>query len=351
METLICKECGKEFTYNKMSTCKAQLKSHINAIHKMSLVNYITKYEYGGVRPLCPCGCGRELGLRGSGDRWKFNTYYSDTCYGRLVKNNNDELEKHINRTKRDFDIVRYYEENYDRDTFTKAYDMLKTKQYSLTDVSKSFKIDKRTLKKVWLAMNVCTPQELTDLLDFTKYKLSGINYPSNIDDKDGMLSWMYNMAKSHPGKYTVRSIIEEYNKDNKDHPCYSYDGTIARALHRVYGDEIDIIFAIGYHSSEEYDLFKVLKFYFPDYSCRLGKRFVLDGRYVYYDIMIGTKLLIEYDSVGKFHKEERSLKNDKEKELFAKENGYEFLRLNLDDAKNINMLFKIKSILENETN
>ena len=161
----------------------------------------------------------------------------------------------------------------------------------------------------------------------------------------------MYNMAKAHPGKYTIHSIISEYNKSNKNDPCTETDNAIAKSLYKVYGDEIDILFAVGYHSSEEYEYFNVLRYFFDDYRCKLGKKFILDGRYVYYDYIIGSRLLIEYDSVGKFHQEERALLNDKEKEEFAINNGYSFLRLSLEDTKDINTLIKIKSILENDTN
>lgn len=349
METLICKECGKVFSYKKMSSCKAQLKGHLKVEHNMDLLDYIVKHEYNGVRPVCPCGCGHELTLRNTGERWAFNTYYSDTCYGRMVKGENDKIRDKIkSKKKRDFDIVEYYESNYDRKTYEDAYNMLKTKQFSLGEVSKSYNIDKRTLKRVWYAMNIATPEELTELTDYTKYKLSSINNPNYCESKDSMLSWMYNMAKSHPGKYTIHSIIAEYNKDNKDNPCKEFDTTVGKALYKIYGDEIDIIFAVGYHSSEEYNYFNVLNFYFSKYKCRLGKKFILGDRYMYFDYLIGDRLLIEYDSVGKFHQSDDQITNDKEKENFAIENGYDFIRLNLDDTKDINTLFKIEEILIN---
>lgn len=347
MEKLICKECGKEFEYNKMSSCRAQLNNHIRAEHNMPLVDYIVKHEYGGIRPKCPCGCGHELNLRESGKRWEFNKYYADTCYGGLVRRCNGEINNQIkHNTKKSFDLAKYYEEHYDRKTYQEAFDMLNTKKFSFGDVSKNYQIDKRTLKRVWLALRICTNEELTNLLDYTKYHLSAINYPTSFQQNEDILSWMYKMITVHPGKYTIHSLIKNYNECHKENPCKSLDETVAKSLYNVYGDEIDIYLATGYHSSEEYLFYQILKLYIPEYRCKLGKRFILDGKYVYFDFLIGSKLLIEYDSVGKFHQEDVQEKDIK-KENFAKENGYDFLRLTKSDIENIETIHKIRKILK----
>ena len=349
MEELKCKECGKIFKYEKMSSCKAQLKRHLLEEHNMSVLDYIVKHEYDGKRPMCPCGCGHYLNLAGSGDRWKFTKYYADTCYGNLVRCGNEKImkqyrESHSNK----FDIEEYYSVRYDKETFQKAYDMLKTRNFSLDEVSKSFKYDKRTLKKVWFAFKITTTEELTEILDYTKYHLSSKNYPTNISNNENMMAWMYNLIKAHPGKYTMHSLIKEYNLRNSDNPCTSGDGVVLKALYKTYGDEIDVLLSVGYHSSEEYKFFEVLKFFFPKYICKMGKRFVLNDSYIYFDIIIGSKLLIEYDSEGFFHKDYNK-KHDLDKENFAKENGYYFLRLKKEEATDISILTKIKNILENE--
>lgn len=347
MEKLICKECGKEFEYKKMSACKAQLSQHIRIEHNMSLLDYIVKHEYGGIRPKCPCGCGHELSLRGSGNRWEFNKYYADTCYGNLVKSANDEINNQIrHNSKKDFDLVKYYEEHYNRETYQEAFNMLNTKKFSLTDVAKNYQIDKRTLKKVWLSLKICTNEELTNLLDYTKYHLSSINYPTNFEQNENILSWMYKMITLHPGIYTIHSLIKKYNECHKENPCKSFDETVAKSLYKVYGDEIDIYLACGYHSSEEYIFYQILNFYIPEYRCKIGKRFILDGGYIYYDFLIGSTLLIEYDSTGKFHQEE-VYEKDIKKENFAKENGYDFLRLTKNDIEKIETLYKIRKILK----
>lgn len=352
MAQLECKECGKIFEYDKESSCKAQLKRHLREVHHMSILDYIVKHEYNGIRPKCPCGCGHYLNLSQNGNRWSFTKYYADTCYGNLVRSCNEEVIKNLNQvSKRDFDVVKYYESHYDRTTYEKAFEMFKTKQFSLSEVSKSYNIDCRTLKKVWIAMNITTNNELTKLLEYTKYQLSAINSPAITINNENMLSWMYNMIKAHPAKYSVHSLIKEYNRINQNNPCKQYDGTILKSLYRLYGDEIDFLLSTGYHSSEEYKFYNVLSFFIHDYKIKMGKRFILNNDYVYYDFIIGSRLLIEYDSEGKFHNDEHVKKNDIAKENFAKENGYKFLRLSKTEAEDINTIIKIKKMLENEIN
>lgn len=352
MEELICKECGKKFEYKNMSSCKAKLREHLKIAHNMELVDYIVKYEYNGIHPICPCGCGNKLSLAGSGDRWKFNTYYADTCYGNLVKQGNEKIAKmHKEQCKHVFDIVKYYEANYDRKTYQEAFDRLKTKTISMMDIAKSYHIDKRTLKKVWLGLNITTPEELTELLEYTKYNLSSINYPTNIVENNGdMLVWMYMLIKSTPGKYNISSLITEYNRKHEGNPCANTSTSILKGLYKLYGDEINIYLAEGYHSSEEYEFYQVLKFYLPNITIKVGKKFILEQGYVFYDFLINDKLLIEYDSDGLYHTSDKAKETDAIKTKFALDNGYFFLRLNKEDIRNINTLTKIKNIVY-ETN
>lgn len=353
MEKIICKECGKIFEYAKISSCKAQLKRHIREEHHMSILEYVVKHDYNGERPVCPCGCGHELNLSQGGDRWKFTKYYADTCYGRLVRSCNEEVLKqykasHIN----DFNVTKYYETHYDKKSYKESYELLKSKEYSLTDISEIYKIDKRTLKKVWIGLGITTADELKSLLEYTKYNLSTSKNPKNTDNDEDMLTWLYLFLKNYPGKYTVNSLKKTYNKYHNDNPTTKNNISIIRALHKRYGDEIDIYLAKGFHSSEEYIFYQILKFYLPNYIIKLGKDFLTDdGKIIYYDILIGSRLLLEYDSDGFFHEQEYSIKNDNFKEKFAKENGYIFLRLTKTDIQNIETITKIKNILEDEIN
>ena len=237
MEKLICKECGKVFEYEKMSSCRAQLRRHLFEVHRMTVEDYIVKHEYNGIHPKCPCGCGHNLTLKEGGKRWEFNKYYSDTCYGSLVRQCNDEVRKHYEAThdRNSFDIVKYYESNYDRKTYEDAFNLLKSKQFTLSDVSQSYKIDKRTLKKVWLALKITDTEELTGLLEYTKYKMpvqSRLDCTANDDD---IMSWCYNLIKTFPCKFTPHSLNKEYNKSHPDKQTSHSGELIARGLYEIF--------------------------------------------------------------------------------------------------------------------
>lgn len=350
MEKLICKECGKVFTYEKIQYCKSQLTKHIKIEHSMSVEEYVVKHEYNGEHPTCPCGCGHLLKLQKGGKRWEFNKYYADTCYGGLVRRKNNEILEHFKNThKNDFDIVKYYEQNYDKKTYTDAYELLKTKEYSLTDISKIYKIDKRTLKKVWLGLNISTTDELTELLEYTKYKMPiQTNHTCAFNDDD-LMSWCYNLIKTFPCKYSVHSLKKAYNEAHISNKTTHSGEVIMKGLYRKYGDEIEMYIANGYHSREEYKFYEILKFYIPEYGIKLGKKFILPDGYIFYDIIIGSRILIEYDSEGYFHNDEKIKEKDINKELFAKEHNYTFIRLSKKDILDINTIIKIKNILKNE--
>ena len=349
MEKLICKECGKVFEYGKLSSCRSQLTRHLIEEHSMSIEDYVVKHEYNGIHPKCPCGCGHDLKLKTGGHRWEFNKYYSDTCYGSLVRKCNAEVLKNYNEThKNKFDIVKYYETHYDRKTYEEALGLLKSKEFTLTDISKTYKIDKRTLKKVWLALKLIDVNELTELLEYTKYKMPVQSKNDCAFNNDEIMSWCYNLIKTFPCKYTAHSLVREFNKAHKDNQTQHSGEVIVRGLRKVYGDEIEMYLAEGFHSSEEYKFYEILRFYLKDYSIKLGKKFILEnGYYIYYDILVGSRLLIEYDSDGYFHKDEKAKEKDTNKEQFAIDNGYKFLRLTKNDILDINTVIKIKNILE----
>lgn len=349
METIICKECGEELTYKKIGACHNALNRHLKKKHKMTKEEYVVKHEYGGIHPKCPCGCGFNLALKPGS--WVFNTYYSDTCYSRMLKNDNKILDEHIASTKKVFDIVKYYEMHYDRKSFEEAFELFKTKEYTLTDVSKTYQIDKRTLKKVWLALKITNPEELTELTEYAKYKMPVLTKSTSTFNDDEIMAWCYNLIKTYPCKYTIHSLNKAYNNAHKDKKTRHSGETIAKSLYKIYGDEIDLYLAKGIHSSEEYKFYEILRFYMPGIEIKLGKKFILYDGYVFFDIMVGNKILIEYNSDGFFHNHERAKKNDKKKEEFAKENDYIFFCLSKTDIQDINTLIKIKNIVENEVN
>lgn len=156
----------------------------------------------------------------------------------------------------------------------------------------------------------------------------------------------MYLLVKNNPQKYTISSLVKYYNSKHDTKITKSTE-TIYKNLKRIYGDEIDIYLSYGLHSNEEYEFFLVLKHYFPEFGnfIVLGKRFDLESTYIIYDYFINKTLLIEYDSINKYHGNETKEK-DKFKETFAKENGYKFLRLSKEDVLNPETINKIKKLI-----
>lgn len=117
---------------------------------------------------------------------------------------------------------------------------------------------------------------------------------------------------------------------------------TFYKQLKRIYGDEVDLYFAKGYHSSEEYKFYEILSFYFPKSNIEVG--FKLDNNF--YDFCIDNKVIIEYDSEGFFHSQKYQINKDKEKEILANMNKYTFLRVNKEEIHDINFIKQIQECL-----
>ena len=137
MEKLICKECGKVFTYKKIQYCKSQLTKHIKIEHSMSVEEYVVKHEYDGEHPTCPCGCGHLLKLQKGGKRWEFNKYYADTCYGGLVRRKNNEILEHFkDGIKGEIVCMVYADENSQDKELDNKIKELKTKGFRDKEIS-----------------------------------------------------------------------------------------------------------------------------------------------------------------------------------------------------------------------
>ena len=333
MASLICEICGKDFKYQKEASCRAQLNNHIRKEHNITIEEYVVQTQYNGLHPICPCGCGKELHLQHKG--WKFNKYATDVCYSNVVKSANKDIINKVNKaTLNKFDLKEYYKQHYDIHTYEYTVKLFRTKEWPLTDISKKFSIDKRTLKKVWLALDLITVEEIENLTNYYRFQFSFITKNKfEVDSSDSYL-WMYMLIKNNPGKYNIRSLLKYFNEKH-DKKITSDPNNVYTNLKRLYGDEIDIYLSYGLHSNEEYQFYNVLKFYFPELGNKIivGKKFTLPNKYIIYDLFLNKTLLIEYDSTGKYHDPKND--QDKLKEEFAINNGYKFLRLTKSDIKN----------------
>jgi len=112
------------------------------------------------------------------------------------------------------------------------------------------------------------------------------------------------------------------------------------RKLKEKFGDEVLSYFKLGGQSNLEIDFFNVLRFY---YGNRIKLSHRIENRY--YDYIIDDILLIEVDGTY-WHSFEKSKINDKYKDELAIKYGYQLLRISEKEIKELKILQKIKSIL-----
>lgn len=339
MEKLVCKICGKEFNYKSLRNCRAQFRIHLK-IHNITLEDYIVKYELDGIHPTCACGCGEKVHLKTNS--WEFNTYAADSHVGRALSREGEVIKQQMLEARKvTWDTERYYKNKYDESIVKASAEDFLSKLYSLSELSEKYNIDKRTLQKIWFAFKLVSIEQYKEVTDYFKYKVSTEKRIEQYEVPEDVYAWAFLFIKEHPKKYTVNSIIKEYNKNrvNKEeiHPFVFYN-----QLKRKYGDEIDLYFAKGIHSSDEYRFYDVLTFYFPKTYINLGFR--LDN--YLYDFNIGGKLLIEYDADGFYHSSEKQKIVDKDKEEKAHMSGYKFMRISKKELKDPNLINIIEKCL-----
>lgn len=342
MEKLICKICGKEFEYEKLRYCRAQLNRHLKVEHQTSVEDYLVKYELNGIHPKCLCGCGENVSLN---KNWKWNKYAKDSHVGKAFTESARKIKDEMIASRRViFDPKEYYENKYDIELARNSASDFLSRRYTLSDLSEKYRLDKRTLKKMWIELNLVKGEEYAKITSYLKYKLpSEIKFENKLEN-DNCYRYIYNLIKNNPQKYNIRTAIKEYNS-NDEYKIEINPWVFYCQMKKMYGNEIDLYINKGYHSKEEYDFLNVLQFYFKEHKINLGYK-ISKKRYDFiYDFCIDDKILIEYDSNGMFHSDDIKEK-DNEKEKYAKENGFNFIRLNYEKARDINTLKYIEKCL-----
>ena len=153
MENLICKICGKEFKYEKLRYCRAQLTNHLKKEHHISVEDYLVKYELGGVHPKCLCGCGENVTLD---KNWKWHKYAKDSHVGKAFTENAKKIKKEMLESRRIvFDAKTYYENKYDINLARSSAKDFLSRNYTLSELSEKYCLDKRTLKKMWIELDL----------------------------------------------------------------------------------------------------------------------------------------------------------------------------------------------------
>lgn len=332
---LKCEICGKIFSHDQEKYCRASLTRHIKQDHSIELYDYIVKYLYNNIPPLCACGCGNPVKLSKG---WHMNKYFSDSHVVKS-KSTNAKIKETLKNT---FNPNVYYPDKYDISIFTDSVNDYKSKEYSMADIAKKYQLDRRTIKSAWFKLNLITEKEFEDIANYAKYKLSTQKRVENNLELNSTYAYLYNLVKTFPGKYNKQSMIKYYN-DNNINKITKVPDSIFKDMYKLYGDDFVLCLQSGYHSKEEYMFYSILSYYLPQIKIELGKKFEHENGYSIYDICIGDKLLIEYDSTKKYHSSEYEQNNDSFKELLAEKLNYDFMRLNKNNIKDISILIKLK--------
>ena len=344
MECIKCEICGKEFKYEKLSSCKARLTLHLKKEHNIDTEEYIVKYILNGEQPKCLCGCGNYVSWNKHKGCW--NKYYADSHVGKVNSEYAAIIKENLKKSRK---VVRnlelYYKSKYDENIAKNSINDFLTKEYTLSDLENKYKIDRRTLKKMWFELNLIDGESYRSITEFLQYNLPSKKIMERNLINCSCYTWLFSLIKENPQKYTTSSAICEYNK-NHDEKIVSNPFTIYKQLKTIYGDEIDLYLMKGTHSKEEYTFYEILKFFFPKLNIKVGFR-ISNNRYApTYDICINNKYIIEYDSKGTYHSTENIKDMDKFKEEEAIKNGFEFKRLNYDDIHDLNIIINIKEWL-----
>lgn len=107
------------------------------------------------------------------------------------------------------------------------------------------------------------------------------------------------------------------------------------------YGDSVLSHFKLGGYSNVEIEFFGVLRFYFGN---NVQLSFKLEEKY--FDYKLGDKLLIELDGTY-WHSTKEAKENDKYKNELALKNGFQVLRINDKNVRDLETLIKINKIYE----
>ena len=340
-----CAICGKHLKYDNLRVLRMRITTHLKE-HKISLEDYLVKYDpdLEGKRPKCACGCGEDVHWSKGG--WRWNTYAADSHVGKENSEYGKEIKKRMLEAKKyTFNREEYYTSHYDIESIKESVADFLSKKYTLAELEDKYGLDKRTLEKAWFELNLITIEQYQEVIRHNKFSVSAKKRSEKLYLSDSVYAVLYSILETNPQKYTISKLIEEYNKNTTEkitkHPSVLYD-----QLKNIYGDIIDVYLVKGFHSSEEYSFYKILSFYFPKSTIKLGYmiRYGTESKkYYIYDLCIDDKILIEYDSSGEYHSSEEVLATDEEKEKFAKNKGFKFIRLTKDDILDINLLNKVK--------
>ena len=357
-----CKICNEIFEsntntiYGQEGAISQKFKKHLKEIHNISLEEYIIKFYFNNEYPKCKCGCGEILKFREKNALWDpLNSFGKYINCGHVGRNNKQLRNKLKCYYKSKFDniewIKEHYYKQYGKDNIeNSAKDFLENNDLTNIDIGKKYGIDIRTLKSIWNKLSLVTNQQWKERCLYRKYNLSGKRRKKKFENKEQICQDLFDIIKNNPFKYNIRSLIEYYNSNNllqieTDIPI------ILEELENIYGDEIYKYLEYSKHSKEEKSFLNIIKFFLGKnhiYKCGFSLQYGKNKKYCYiYDICIDNKYIIEYDGI--FYHNETNKDRDIEKENFAINKGYKFLRISSKDFKNIDKYKEIINFIKND--
>lgn len=329
MYEIKCEICNEIFKSEFKGRDKGSLVKHIKHKHDDTTIkNYIIKYYYNDIKPLCGCGCGKPTEYY----KFKFHKYYMNhKNYVPLT----DEIKNKIS-------IGLQLQSNIDnrlkivgtsKNILKKAYKKYKTCKYSMSEIARNINMDRRTLKKFWKELDFVDNKELKNLLEKTKYVGLSDHIKEKHNNLDKYLKEILLFVDINRNvKHTINQVKNELNIP------FSSNYLLIK-LREKYGEEVLKYFKMGGKSNLEIDFFSVLRFYFDK---RVHMSFKLENRY--YDYILDGKLLIELDGTY-WHSSNEAKENDKYKNKLAIENGFQILRIDEKSVKNIETINNIIKI------
>ena len=359
--TYTCKICGQVFESNKATIYASEgaitrmFNIHLKKQHNISLEEYIVNNYFNGEIPKCNCGCGELLHFRPKNSLWNpLESFGKYVHCGHVGRNNEQMRNKNKDFYKSKYDNIEwikshYYEQYGQENIENSAKDFLENNSLTNIDIATKYGIDIRTLKFIWYKLDLITKEQWSERCKYRKYSLSNKRRRKQFENKDVICHELFDIIKNNPLKYNIRSLVRYYNDNNllqidTDIPV------ILEEMENIFGEEFYNYLEYSFHSKEEREFFYVLRFFLGKkhlYKSGFALQYGNQKRNSYiYDMLIDNKYILEYDGIY-YHKSKKD--RDKEKEQFAINSGYKFLRIPSEEMKNIDTFKRIIDFVNND--
>lgn len=338
--TIECRICGQKFSSILKGTAKSKLTSHVEDFHKIKMCDYILN---GNPWPKCACGCGKDVRY----EKHRFLKYYLD--HKNKVKLSEEEKKrirhgyktdwsKHLINKKIDLEVIKGFWEKYKNN-----------KDINLDQISKESGYDKRTISNYWWIYNIASKEEVSRQKKLHKsvYANQGSKNGSYIEIPDNILEMCFEYLSENKNKITLSNIKSKFSLTCSNdiiykRLCEKYERSVIRSLLKFKG--------AGTVSKEEADFAHVLIFYFGDKNVKTQHKIYYEKEGIkkkkFYDYLLFNTIIIEYDGTY-WHSKSDTISNDEFKTKLAIENGYKIFRVSSDNSKDIEILKKIKELVD----